>query len=204
MPNLGAARYTTHFGKNEGKFALSPPRSGGSWADRFEGMRMSFRTIAMTTLAASALTACASGSGDDSAPIRALLSADALMFVAFDADSDLSITNAESEAGIAREFARADANSDGSLQPIEFANWSNQVLGGSQIGPYRLDFDRNVDNVITREEFDNELRARFTTYDSDENGALARGEFVRLVGQARQRRPARQIAPPIGSAGPGG
>ncbi len=166
---------------------------------------MSFKTIAAATLAASALTACAGGAGsaEDRAPIRALLSADALMFVAFDADGDLSVTSAESQAGIAREFTRADANADGSLQPIEFSNWSNLVLGGSQIGPYRLDFDRNVDNVITREEFDSELRARFETYDTDENGALSRQEFVRLVGQARPQRPERQRAPQIGGR-PGG
>lgn len=167
---------------------------------------MSFRTIAMAALAASALTACAGGAGssDNRAPIRALLSADALMFAAFDADGDMSVTTAESQAGITREFARADSNGDGSLQPIEFSSWSNLVLGGTQIGPYRLDFDRNVDNVITREEFDTELRARFTAYDEDENGALARAEMVRLVGQARQRRPDRQpVSPPIGGAGPG-
>lgn len=166
---------------------------------------MSFRTIALATLAASALTACAGGAGssENRAPIRALLSADALMFAAFDADSDMSVTSAESEAGIAREFTRADSNGDGSLQPIEFSAWSNLVLGGSQIGPYRLDFDRNVDNVITREEFETELRARFTAYDEDENGAVARAEMVRLVGQARQRRAPAQISRPIGTAGPG-
>jgi hypothetical protein len=167
---------------------------------------MSFRTLAAMACAAAALTACASGRGDDrTAPIRALLSADALMFVSFDGDGDLNVSQSESEAGIGREFARADSNSDGSLQPIEFSGWSNQVLGGSQIGPYRLDFDRNVDNVITREEFDNELRARFAQYDSDENNAVTRAEFVRLVGQARQPGPRRrQIAPPIGGAGPNG
>ncbi len=147
---------------------------------------MSIRTLAVLACAASALAACASGgAADRTAPIRALLSADALMFTSFDADADMNVTAAESEAGIAREFARADTNSDGSLQPIEFSNWSGVVLGGSQIGPYRLDFDRNVDNVITREEFDTELRARFATYDSDESGAIARGEFIRLVGQPR-------------------
>ncbi|MGD9979800.1 MAG: EF-hand domain-containing protein [Hyphomonadaceae bacterium] len=163
---------------------------------------MSIRTLAAVAFAAAALAACASARDDRTAPIRALLSADALMFVSFDADGDLSISQAESEAGIAREFTRADANGDGSLQPIEFSNWSNQVLGGSQIGPYRLDFDRNVDNVITREEFETEMRARFAQYDSDESNSVSRAEFVRLVGQARQPGARRQIAPPIGSAGP--
>lgn len=163
---------------------------------------MSWKNFAAATMAATALAACASsGESDRNAPIRALLSADALMFVGFDADGDMSVTSAEMEAGMAREFARADANGDGSLQPIEFSNWSNLVLGGTQIGPYRLDFDRNVDNAITREEFDTEVRARFATYDADENGTLARSDFVRLVGQARQPRPVRQATPPIGPGG---
>ena len=74
-----------------------------------------------------------------------------------------------SKTGMAREFARADANSDGSLQPIEFQNWAKSVLGGAQMGPYRLDFDRNVDNVITREEFDTEIRGRMRDYDENQD-----------------------------------
>ncbi|MGE0742366.1 MAG: EF-hand domain-containing protein [Hyphomonadaceae bacterium] len=149
---------------------------------------------AMAAVAAAALTACASGGGSSAVnePIRALLSADALMFVSFDADGDLSVSTPELEAGSAREFARADANSDGQLQPIEFQTWSNQVLGGSQLGPYRLDFDRNVDNVITRAEFDTEIRARFSDYDQDESDSLSRSEFVRLIGQARPPAPRRE------------
>lgn len=139
-----------------------------------------------------ALAACASGGGPDgSSSVRALLSADVMMFVSFDADGDLSISAAEVEAGLNREFARADSNSDGQIQPLEFQGWANAVLGGGQIGPFRLDFDRNVDNVITREEFDAEIRARALDYDADEDGAVARIEFVRLVGQARPAPPPR-------------
>lgn len=143
---------------------------------------------AVMACAAAALAACASGGsrpGGRDAPIRALLSADVMMFVSWDADGDLSVSTAEMEAGLAREFTRADTNRDGSLQPIEFQNWSNAVLGGGQIGPFRLDFDRNVDNAITRDEFETEIRARFADYDADESGSLSRGEFVRLLGQAR-------------------
>jgi hypothetical protein len=123
------------------------------------------------------------------------MSADVLMLVSFDTNQDLSVSMAEVEAGIDREFRRADANQDGSLQPIEFQNWSNLVLGGVQLGPFRLDFDRNVDNVITREEFEAEIRARAQEYDSDENGAVSRGEFIRLVGQARPPAPQRTGTP---------
>ncbi len=143
----------------------------------------------------SALAACASGRGREGEPIRALLSADALMFVGFDADGDLSTSGAEIAAGLTREFARADASRDGSLQPIEFQHWSAQALGGAQMGPYRLDFDRNVDNLITRQEFENEIHARARDYDGNEDGALSRAEFVRLVGQARPPTERRALAP---------
>lgn len=144
--------------------------------------------VALAACAAAGLAACASGSRNDSSPrdpIRALMAADALMFTSFDADGDISISQAEMEAGMAREFTRADTNGDGALAPIEFQNWSNLVLGGGQMGPYRLDFDRNVDNSITREEFETEIRARFTEYDNDGSGSVARSEMVRLLGQAR-------------------
>lgn len=148
--------------------------------------------------AAATLAACASGSGGgrSNEPIRALLSADALMFVSFDGDGDLLVSTAETEAGVAREFSRADANGDSQLQPIEFQNWANTVLGGGQMGPYRLDFDRNVDNAITRDEFSHEIQARASEYDQDQSGGVSRPEFVRLVGQARPPAPDRSQPPP--------
>ncbi len=154
---------------------------------------MSLKTLALLTGGAAALVACASsGESNNEAPIRALLSADVMMFVSFDTNADLSVGADEIQAGVEREFTRADTSHDGQLQPIEFQNWSNLVLGGSAMGPYRLDFDRNVDNVITREEFNTEINGRVRDYDEDGSGSLSRGEFVRLVGQARRpsdRRP---------------
>lgn len=126
---------------------------------------------------------CASNSGDRGAgpreAPRVLLSADALLFASFDANNDLVIDNAEIEAGMAREWTRADANNDGELGPIEFQSWMTVALGGSNAPPYRLDFDRNVDNVITRAEFETEMRARAADYDENADGALARAEFLR-------------------------
>lgn len=165
-------------------------------------MALKMTVVLIGALALGSLGACASGgAGDRNEPIRALLSADAMMLVSFDSDGDLSVSAAEIDAGLSREFARADSNSDGRLTPIEFQSWSSLVLGGSQLGPFRLDFDRNVDNSITREEFGTEIRARVGQYDSDESGALARAEFVRLVGQARPPVERRQAPPPIGREG---
>lgn len=160
---------------------------------------MSFKTVSLAMFAAASLTACASGggSGPTREPIRALMSADALMFVSFDTDGDLSTSAAEIEAGIAREFARADSNGDGSLSPIEFQAWSNSVLGGSQLGPYRLDFDRNVDNTISRSEFETEIRGRVSDYDEDGNGSLSRAEYIRLIGVTRPPRTTPGEDPPL-------
>lgn len=166
---------------------------------------MKLTTVSMLACA-TVLAACAS-SGDtpDRGPerIRALLSADALMFVSFDADGDLRVTAEEITAGTQREFTRADANGDGQLQPIEFQNWSNLVLGGTAIGPYRLDFDRNVDNVITHDEFNTEINGRVRDYDQNEDGVLTRSEFVRLVGQARPPMQRREPTPTPGGRPPG-
>lgn len=151
-----------------------------------------------------ALAACATGGANGRGGpevVRAILSADVMMFVGFDTNGDLSVSGDELTAGIAREFERADTNHDGQLQPIEFQNWANVVLGGQQLGPYRLDFDRNVDNVITREEFEHEIRARFADYDADENGALTRNEFVRVLGQARAPHRANPMEPTPGNGG---
>ncbi|MES1198852.1 MAG: hypothetical protein ABUS48_02620 [Pseudomonadota bacterium] len=140
--------------------------------------------LVVLALGAGALGACSTDRGDHGPAqpqVHALISADALVFATFDTDNDLRLTQAETDAGIAREFARADTNHDGSLQPIEFQNWSNAALGGMMLPPYRLDFDRNVDNVITADEFRTELQARAHAYDTDEDGVLTRAEFIRTV-----------------------
>ncbi len=160
----------------------------------------------LTLFAVCALAAGASGCGGGpprgaplpSDPPRVLLSADTLVFTSFDANNDLRIDHAELEAGIAREFARADVNSDGALTPLEFQSWMTAALGGANAPPYRLDFDRNVDNSITRAEFESELNARAELYDSDHDGVLVRSEFIREA--PRQQ----MMLGPRGPGGPGG
>ena len=159
--------------------------------ERDRGLTMGLKTWTVLLLGATLTAACGSGpsgSAPGNDPVRALLSGDAMMLVSFDANGDLSVSTEEINAGLAREFARADTGGDGSLAPIEFQNWANAVLGGGPMGPYRLDFDRNVDNTITREEFDAEIRARVDQYDENGDDMLTRGEFTRLVGAARPPR----------------
>lgn len=136
-----------------------------------------------------ALAGCAGGAGRDTGPPppSALLSADTLVFTSFDTDDDLRVTSAELEAGVTAEWARADANSDGTLQPLEFQTWSDWALGGNQLAPFRLDFDRNVDNSITEDEFRTELLGRFSDYDKDEDGVVSRADFIRQAPGQRVR-----------------
>jgi hypothetical protein len=86
---------------------------------------MKVSTLAVLAGAALAVTACGGGRAmqDRTAPIRALLSADALMLVSFDTNADLIVTREEAEAGYGREWTRADADNNASLSPIEFSNW---------------------------------------------------------------------------------
>lgn len=142
---------------------------------------MFIRAFAIGALTLTA-AACASGPSRDERPRegpRVLLSADTLLFASFDANADLRIDSSEIEAGIVREWTRADQNQDGALSPIEFQAWMNLALGGSNAPPYRLDFDRNVDNSITRAEFETEMRSRAADYDQNEDGVLERAEFLR-------------------------
>jgi Ca2+-binding EF-hand superfamily protein len=111
---------------------------------------------------------------------------DALLLTGFDADHDARIDEDELTQGITREFSRADENGDGSIAPLEFGAWSRAALAGGQGAPFRLDFDRNVDGAVTREEFHAELTARAREYDRDHDGVLSRSEFVREAPRASE------------------
>lgn len=150
---------------------------------------MKFTIIGAAVGVALAVAGCASrpepSRGLQGEGPRVLLSADTLMFASFDANNDLRIDAAEQAAGIAREWTRADANGDGEITPLEMQTWMTTALGGADAPPYRLDFDRNVDNKITRAEFDQELAVRARDYDKDNDGVLTRAEFLREAPRAQ-------------------
>lgn len=171
------------------------------------------KTTAITGLfgAAMLLGACASRPPPPSQdrPVReaprAVMSADALLFVAMDADRDGRLTRAELDAAIAPEF-RAATDGAGTLSPLQFEAWSLRALGGPEIGPYRLEFDRNADGAITAVEFKTALETRFSEYDRANKGFVSRADLVRVLPQAQMRgggqRPSRQG--PEGGGPPGG
>ncbi|MET0182120.1 MAG: hypothetical protein ABW199_04450 [Caulobacterales bacterium] len=125
---------------------------------------------------------------------RVLLSSDALVFATMDSNNDLRTDATERAAGIAAEWVRADTDRDGALTPIEMQNWLSVSLGGSNAPPYRLDFDRNVNNRVTRAEFEQELNARASDYDKDNDGFLTRSEFLRDAPRMQMREPRGDMA----------
>jgi Ca2+-binding EF-hand superfamily protein len=100
------------------------------------------------------------------------------LLASFDRDGDLLVSAAELEAGIAREFARADANHDHVVDPAEYQAWSLRALGGLY-APFRQDIDRNANGQITFDEFAAELRARAQRYDSNGDGVIEHADLVR-------------------------
>lgn len=126
----------------------------------------------------------------------AFLSGASLLFVQFDADKDYTTSRAEAEAGARAEWARAAGGSD-KLTPIQFDTWAEKVLGGPNLGPYRLAFDSNVNNEITQTEFVNSVLAKFEFWDKDKNGVVTRQEMV-------ERLPEMRRGPEGGQGGPGG
>jgi hypothetical protein len=150
-------------------------------------------------LAVAALAACASGPGRGGPPgagghgrpqgaayrQSVFLSGASLLFVQFDADHDYVTTRAEAQAGAEAEWRRATAGA-GVMTPIQFAAWSATALGGPNIGPYRLAFDRDVNNEITPAEFVAAIMTKFDQFDADKDGVLHRAEMTEhLPEQAR-------------------
>ncbi|MFT3728401.1 MAG: hypothetical protein QM759_11310 [Terricaulis sp.] len=109
--------------------------------------------------------------------------ADAILFASFDRDGDLLVSPAELNAGIVREFARADANHDGAIDAAEYRAWSQLALGGIY-APFRQDVDRDGDGKICTDEFAAEFRARAHRYDSNGDGVLEHAELVRSASGA--------------------
>lgn len=192
------------------------------WAATFENetLETPMKSLSLTPLLAPlpimatvlTLTACAGGRPDPRAEAdemrgpayrqSAFLSGAALLFVQFDADGDYATSRAEAETGARAEWGRVSGGSD-KLTPIQFDTWSAKVLGGPNLGPYRLAFDSNVNNEITATEFTSAVLAKFEFWDKDKDGRVTRGEMVeRLPDMRRPPESGPQGMPPRGGQRP--
>jgi hypothetical protein len=102
----------------------------------------------------------------------------AMAIAAWDRDGDLKVTGPEFDWGVSRSFAAFDRENDGSLSLIEFGAWAEATLGNSGALPGYLEFDKDGNDRISKEEFRAYFAGRFKELDKDGNGSLSRSELV--------------------------
>jgi|GEM_PF-790173 len=97
-----------------------------------------------------------------------------LLMGGMDLNNDAITTRAELRSGIESEWSQfAQAPS-----AIGFANWSVTKLGSTDAFPTFMMFDRNMDGVISKQEFSTRLEADFTRSDKNSDGQLERSEML--------------------------
>jgi EF hand len=137
---------------------------------------------------------------------------EALIMVGCDRDYDLVTTQAEMTTCAADMFALADKDRSQVVSLFELEDWRTIFIGNNDHPPFRLEFDRNLDNRITQDEFAQVWRARFIRLDKDRNGILSRTELYRplprpnFASMPRGGPPGGPPGgmPPGGPGGPGG
>ena len=107
------------------------------------------------------------------------------LLMSFDTDRDGVVSDDELDAGIAAQYAAADANGDQRLTPLEQTDWAGALptRDDSLANPVR--FDPNLDRVVTIEEFDQVIRQLAAAY-------VAEGEDVLYVASLTAAEPDRE------------
>jgi hypothetical protein len=124
------------------------------------------------------------------------LPASAALLLRYDADHDGVVTRVEMEAGLKADFAAADSNGDGCLDPAEVRAENDRRLqrDGVQASPL---VDWNLDGCVDPKEFGNTVRSYFDLVDRTKDGKVT---LVELRGPAMPIAPREQSKPQI-SAG---
>jgi len=104
------------------------------------------------------------------------LPASAALLLRYDADHDNSISKEEMEAGLKADFAAADTNHDGCLDPSEvrIENERRLARDGVQASPL---VDWNLDGCVDAREFGNTVRSYFDLADRTKDGRVTQIEL---------------------------
>ena len=98
------------------------------------------------------------------------------MLLRFDANHDGSVTRAEMEAGLRADFAAADTNHDGVLEPDEV--WAvNEKRSSEDASAASPLVDWNNDGVVDFDEFAATARSLFDQMDANGDGVLSPAEL---------------------------
>lgn len=129
----------------------------------------------------------------------------------FDTDKDGRITRTEVDAGLAAQFAAADKNADGKLDPAEFQRHNDQrkaerkaryeawrqkqEAAGGEVKPYvdrgprafdpMKNMDWDLDGYISAEEFSGKTRAQAMRADRDGDGTVLAADLKRERGDRK-------------------
>jgi len=130
-------------------------------------------------------TAAGLGAGQAAQRLPAGLPASAALLLRYDSNNDGVVTRDETEAGLKADFAAADTNGDGCLDPTETRAENQRRLGrdGAQASPL---VDWNLDGCVDIHEFSNTVHSYFDLVDKRKDGKVT---LIELRG------PAMPIAP---------
>jgi hypothetical protein len=115
------------------------------------------------------------------------LPASAALLLRFDADKDGYVTREEMEAGLKADYAAADTNGDGCINPAEIRAENAQRLQRDRTQASPL-VDWNLDGCVDLREFSNTAHSYFDLADRTKDGR---------VSQLELRGPAMPIAPRV-------
>jgi Ca2+-binding EF-hand superfamily protein len=100
----------------------------------------------------------------------------AKLLLRYDANKDGKVTREEMEAGLKADFAAADTNHDGVLDPSEIRAENDRRLArdGLSAAPVR---DWNLDGSADMDEFSNAVHSYFDALDKNKDGELSSSEL---------------------------
>jgi hypothetical protein len=163
-------------------------------------MRKAFVAVSAALVLAAALTGCG-GSQQPPMPREDDWHRPAQILLHY-ADKTGRLTRPDLEAGLRRDFAAADTNHNGVLDPDEVraVNQARWTEDQSAISPLQ---DWNGDGVVDFSEFAATARALFNELDRDGNGVLTPDELIANRGGPANQNGDQQNKPRGGSGGRG-
>jgi hypothetical protein len=146
--------------------------------------------VNLRAASAAALIVTASGMALAAQRLPAGLPASAALLLRYDANHDGIITREEMDAGLKGDFAAADTNGDGCLDPTEvrIENQARLTRDGAEASPL---VDWNLDGCVDAREFGNTVRSYFDLADKTKDGK---------VSQLELRGPSAPLGPRTGAA----